>query len=517
MIKREVSFQNKKLSLFLELMGIIQKEALRITLLSYVGIGIGTLNRAVLFVICFTTEQIGLVNLIVATGLLFAQMANLGSITGILKFFPYFKNNQNRHYGFVSLMLIYVFVGVLICLGVFLGFKSAIQGLYLERSPLIIEYYYWVIPIGVSYVVFQFFEALLRSRQKNILAVFIFEVLLRLIITFLLIILLFKFISFEQFVILNSSIYIIPTLILLIYLIKIGEFNLSFNRISISKKYRKILIQYSFFMYINNLGILLISNLDIMMIAQYLGLSETGIYSTIFFLVSAILIPFKSIVKISIPIVAEQWKYKKMDEMESLYKKVSSVSLLIGSFFFLIIWLNVDFLFAIPGKEFLSGKWVFFYLMLGRLTDMYCGINSIIFLTSKKYKFEAFFTFIMIFAIYFLNLWLIPLLGMDGAAISTGFTIILYNLVRLIFIYKVYKIHPFAMKQLNLIALGVLTFLVGESLSLIVPNGLFHFVIETCIVLFCFLLPIYLFKIEEESVNYVNKFLAILKSKLIKS
>jgi hypothetical protein len=48
-----------------------------------------------------------------------------------------------------------------------------IQGLYLERSPLIIEYYYWVIPIGVSYVVFQFFEALLRSRQKNILAVFI--------------------------------------------------------------------------------------------------------------------------------------------------------------------------------------------------------------------------------------------------------------------------------------------------------------------------------------------------------
>ncbi|MBM3185465.1 MAG: oligosaccharide flippase family protein [Bacteroidetes bacterium] len=503
--------------MFSELMGIIQKEALRITLLSYAGIGIGTLNRAVLFVICFTTEQIGLVNIIVATGLLFAQVANLGSIAGILKFFPYFKNNKNRHYGFVSLMLIYVFVGVLICLGVFLGFKSVIQGLYLERSPMIIEYYFWVIPIGVSYVVFQFFEALLRSRQKNILAVFIFEVLLRLIITFLLIILLLKFISFEQFVILNSSIYVIPTLILLIYSIKIGEFSLTFKKISISKKYQKILIQYSIFMYINNLGILLISNLDIMMIAKYLGLSETGIYSTIFFVVSAILIPFKSIVKISIPIVAEQWKYKRMDEMESLYKKVSSVSLLIGSFFFLIIWLNVDFLFAIPGKEFLTGKWVFFFLMLGRLTDMYCGINSVIFLTSKKYKFEAFFTLVMIFAIYFLNLWLIPSLGMVGAAISTGLTIIIYNLVRLIFIYKIYKIHPFAKKQINLILLGLLTFLVGEAISEIVSNGILLLLIETCIVFLCFLLPIYVFKIEEESVNYANKFIAILKSKLVKS
>jgi O-antigen/teichoic acid export membrane protein len=414
-------------------------------------------------------------------------------------------------------MLINVFVGVLICLGVFLGFRSAIQGLYLERSPLIIEYYYWVIPIGVSYVVFQFFEALLRSRQKNILAVFIFEVLLRLIITFLLIILLLKFISFEQFVILNSSIYVIPTLILLIYLIKIGEFSLTFKKIAISKKYQKILIQYSIFMYINNLGILLISNLDIMMIAKYLGLSQTGVYSTIFFVVSAILIPFKSIVKISIPIVAEQWKYKRMDEMEILYKKVSSVSLLIGSFFFLIIWLNVDFLFAIPGKEFLTGKWVFFFLMLGRLTGMYCGINSVIFLTSKKYKFEAFFTLFMIFAIYFLNLWLIPLLGMVGAAISTGITIIIYNLVRLIFIFKVYKIHPFEKKQINLILLGLSTFLVGESLSMIVSDGIVLALIETCVVVLCFLLPIYVFKIEEESVNYVNKFIAILKSKLIKS
>jgi O-antigen/teichoic acid export membrane protein len=492
-------------------MGIIQKEALRITLLSYIGIGIGTLNRAVLFVICFSTEQIGLVNLVVAIGLLFSQMANLGSVAGILKFFPYFKNNENRHYGFLSLMLAYLVIGITSCLVVFFVFKSSILGLYLERSPLIVSYYNWVIPIGISHVLFQFFDAILRSRQKNILSVFIFEVILRLLITLLLVLLIYKLISFEKFVILNSVIYSVPAIILFFYLTKIGEFNLSLNKIAISKKYRRILIQYTLFLYGNNLGILLISSLDVLMIAQLSGLSETGIYSTIFFLVSAILIPFKSIVKISIPIVAEQWKQKKMGEMQSLYKKVSSVSLLIGTFFFLIIWLNVDFIFAIPGKEFIKGKWVFFFLMLGRLTDMYCGINSLIFLTSKKYKYEAYLTFLMIFIVYFLNRWLIPILGMNGAAISTGLTVIVYNLVRLIFIYKVYKIHPFAKKQLNLVLLGLLTYLIGTLFSNLIPNGIILFIIESGVVFFFFLLPIYLFKLEDESVNYVNKFLAFLR------
>ena len=319
-------------------MGIIQKQALRTTLLSYLGIGIGTLNRAVLFVICFTTEQIGLVNLIVATGLLFAQMANFGSIASILKFFPYFKNNEKRHYGFITLMFMYVFIGIFVCLMMFLIFKSPIQKLYLERSPQFISYYYWVIPIGISYAFFQFFEAHLRALHNNLLSVFIFEVLLRITITVLLFLLLFKLISFEIFIIVNSLIYLIPTAVLFFYLMKIGELNLRLNKISVSKKYQKILFHYSLFMYVNNLGIILISSLDIMLIAQLVGLSETGIYSTIFFLVSAILIPFKSIVKISIPIVADQWKYKKMEEMEKLYKKVSSVSLLIGIFFFLIIW-----------------------------------------------------------------------------------------------------------------------------------------------------------------------------------
>jgi O-antigen/teichoic acid export membrane protein len=146
-------------------MGIIQKDALRTTILSYFGIGIGTLNRAVLFLICLSTEQIGLVNLIVAVGLLFAQMANFGSVASILKFFPYFKNEEKRHHGFISLMLIYVGIGILTCSFAFYLFKPFIESFYLERSPLFISFYNWILPIGISYVFFQFFDAHLRKHS----------------------------------------------------------------------------------------------------------------------------------------------------------------------------------------------------------------------------------------------------------------------------------------------------------------------------------------------------------------
>lgn len=498
-------------------MGIIQKDALRTTILSYLGIGIGTLNRAVLFVICLSTEQIGLVNLVVAVGLLFAQMANFGSVASILKFFPYFKNEEKRHHGFITLMLLYVFIGILVCLIAFYLFRPLIESMYLERSPLFISYYNWVLPIGISYVLFQFFDAHLRSLHRNILSVFIFEVVLRLLVTGLLLLVYFKTIPFETFVILNSLIYAVPTLILFVYLIKIKELNLQSKRITISKKYRKILVQYSSFNYLNNLGVILVTTLDIMMIAKLVGLSETGVYSTVFFLVSATLIPFKSIIKISTPIVAEQWKYKKMNEMEELYKKVSSISLLIGIFFFLSIWLNVEFLFAIPGKEFSQGVWVFFFLMLGRLTDMYCGINGLIFLTSKKYKFELFFTVFMILAVYLLNLWLIPKFGMTGAAISTAFAIIVYNFGRVLFIYKVYRIHLFTKKQFLLILTGLLTFMVGDFIQGIFRNEIVLFLTELFVVIVFFVLPVYIFKMEEEFVSYVNRMWSFLRMKFSKN
>ena len=215
--------------------------------------------------------------------------------------------------------------------------------------------------------------------------------------------------------------------------------------------------KYSIWNYFNSLGAILVNSLDVLMIAHYIGIKATGVYTTIVFLASAIQVPYKAIIRVSSPLVAEYWKSKDMIAMEDIYKKVSSVSLVIGLGSFMILWLNIDYLFSFLKSEFQDGIWVFFFLMMGRLLDMFFGLNGSIFATSKKYKYDLAFTTVLILSVFALNLYLIPIYGIIGATISTGCALV-YNLGRLLFVYFVFKLNPFSLRQLPiiLIALGVL-------------------------------------------------------------
>lgn len=495
-------------------MGIVQKDAFRTTIVSYIGIILGYINKGFLFLIILTTEQIGLVNLIVSVGTLFAQFANIGAIYTTWKFFPFFKNHEKRHYGFLPLILSIVLVGIIICTSFTIVFRKEIESMYLEHSKLFVEYYLWILPIGISYVLFMILEIYLRSFYKNVISIVAFEITLRLTLTVLLFLLWFKLISFNFFVIAHSLSYIIPTLILIVYLYRLNELNFSLSSIQIPKRFKRILIQFSIFNYINTLGIVLVNSLDVIMIAQFLGLDATGVYTTIIFLTSAISVPYKSIIRISSPLVADYWKHRELEKMKELYQKVSSVALLIGLGSFVWIWINIDFLFSFLKPEFKSGIWVFLFLMIGRLVDMFFGLNGAIFATSKKYKFDIIFTLILIVTVFSLNLVYIPKWGIVGAAISTSIALLVYNIGRILFVWYIFKIHPFTKNQFVVIVLGLITLFIGILMKDYYPNKWIQVVLESILFGVLFLFPVFYFKLEPEVINYVNKGSAFVKEKI---
>jgi hypothetical protein len=100
-------------------MGFIQKDALLATLITYVGIALGYLNRGVLFLVLFTSQQIGLISLITTIGLLFAQLTNLGSIYVTWRFFPFFRNAERKNYGFLLMNCLIILVGISIFSGIY--------------------------------------------------------------------------------------------------------------------------------------------------------------------------------------------------------------------------------------------------------------------------------------------------------------------------------------------------------------------------------------------------------------
>jgi O-antigen/teichoic acid export membrane protein len=145
--------------------------------------------------------------------------------------------------------------------------------------------------------------------------------------------------------------------------------------------------------------------------------------------------------------------------------------------------------------------------MLGRIIDMYFGLNGVIFSTSKKYKTDLIFTFFLIISVYVANLWLIPIYGIIGAAISTSGAYLVYNILRGGFIYYAYKLHPFKWVQLRLLLLGLVVFIVFWALDVsnvtfLVLQPFTQIIIKELLLFVVFVIPIWKWNLEPETVGY---------------
>jgi O-antigen/teichoic acid export membrane protein len=345
--------------------------------------------------------------------------------------------------------------------------------------------------------------------KQNVLPVFLQEIVLRFCTTIILFGFWFNLLEFNDFIWIYIFIHFIPTAYLLIYLLKHKELTFRISHIQIPKKFKGIMLSYTGFSYVNSLATLLVISMDALMIAKFNGLSQTGIYTTMLFLISAIIFPYRAILRVATPLVSLQWKERNKLGMQELYQKSSSIGLLLSLLGFLGVWIVIDELFSLI-PAYASGKWVFFFLMMGRIVDMYFGLNAVIFSTSKKYRVDLFFTVLLIAVVYFANLWLIPIYGMIGAAISTSAAYLFYNVLRGWYIFRAYKLSPFTPRQLLLflnafIAFFFFTFLDENIFVQGHVQPFASFVVKEVLLFLIFVLPIYYWNLEPESVNYLKQ------------
>jgi O-antigen/teichoic acid export membrane protein len=499
-------------------MGLVQRETLKTTILSSLGLVLGYVNKAVLFLILLSPEQVGLVNLTVTVGLLFSQFANLGTIYSVWRFFPFFRNQEQGHYGFLLLNMFIVLFGVVIMSMVVFIFRDTIVYLYQDNSELFVDYYLWIIPIGIAHVYYVLFDNYLRGLHKNVFSIFLNEIVLRLLVMGLLLLLYLNWIDFHQFFSYHALLYFFPSAVLFIYLIKKGELKLSLSSIKVSRKFRRLILYFSGYSYINTLAVLLVISMDAMMIAHYIDLKATAIYTTVIYITSAVMVPYRSLIRVSSPLVALHWKNRDISALQSLYSKSSSVGLYFALLSFSFIWFPVKEIFSfIP--QYRDGIYVFLFIMIGRMVDMFCGLNGTIFSTSRKYKFDLIFSIFLCATVFYLNLLLIPEYGVVGAAISTSLAYVIYNVLRCWYIYYYYKLHPLNKQQLFLLfyfagfyglmlAFDTYLFQSIEFSSLIFP-----IVYKWILIFVALIIPVFYLNLEKESTQYIRNFIVNFKNK----
>jgi O-antigen/teichoic acid export membrane protein len=315
----------------------------------------------------------------------------------------------------------------------------------------------------------------------------------------------------------------LPALVLMGYLIYHQELHYSLKHITIPKRFRKIILSFSLFSYVNTLATMVVVTMDAVMIGGMIGLAATGIYTTMVQVTSAMLIPFRAMTRVSSPIVAKLWKEKNMKGLQEIYQKSSGAGLFIGLLSFLGLWLPVHELFSFLKPEFSAGIPVLFFLLLGRVVDMYCGLNGIIFATSRKYKYDLLFTVFLCAGIYVLNRLLIPRYGIAGVGFATGFIFVFYNVSRSVYIYWAYRLNPFHWGHTKplMVFLGVLGiyyvsvyFFPFYSDSTTIYKLLRIGCIES-LVFIGFVVPVLRFNLEPEAAGYARSFMENIKRRYL--
>ncbi len=427
-------------------MGIVKRDGLKLSTISWAGMLLGYVNKIILFPKFLSVQEIGLANVLISIAILFAQFSTLGTPGVLLKFFPYFNDITRKHYGFLTWIYKIAISGSVLSVVVLIVCKDSIAAFFSEKSPLLAQYYFYIIPLGLATSAYIIFEAFLRCQFDTVSSSFANEIILRLAITVCITLYVFKIIDFESFIVLYVIANASPAIILLIYICK--KKIIPITQVSTKvKRYSQHLIIFSLFSVLSGAGNNFIMAIDQIFVSGFIDLKATGIYTTVAFVSSVILVPYRAIIRITSPIVANFWSKKNMKEMEKLYKNVSVVSLLIGAYIFCGFWICIDDLFVLMpnGDVFKEGKYVFLILCSGRLFDMSSGINGLIILASEKYKWDLLFTIFLIFSTIYCNYLFINKYnyGMEGAAIATTITLVLYNLFRIAFLYYHHGIQPF--------------------------------------------------------------------------
>jgi O-antigen/teichoic acid export membrane protein len=375
-----------------------------------------------------STEQVGLTRALVDAAILLATLAQLGTGASVMRFYPHFKDKSSKDHGFFFWTLVVPFFGIFIFSFLYIIFKAPISEYFQKNASLFVQYYYYVIPLAFFVLYLTIFEVNANVLMRITVPKFIREVGNKTILLVSYLLFAFNIISLDGLIISLSVNYALCTLLNIIYLFSLHRISIKPDFSFITKKLAKEYLFYTLFLVIAALGTAIMPFLNSFFLTGMMGLAFTGIWAIASNFVALIEMPYRSLGAITQPAISEAIKNSDFKEADRLCKQVSLHQLLLVGFIFILIWINIDTLFAIMpnGEQYVAGKWVVFILGISRLLSSALSIGGSIINYSKYYYFSLIFTIIMTVAAVLFNNYLIPIYGLEGAAFATLIPYIIY-------------------------------------------------------------------------------------------
>ncbi|NOU62180.1 lipopolysaccharide biosynthesis protein [Marinifilum caeruleilacunae] len=489
-------------------MGIIRQQTIKGSFVSYIGAILGFINTGILYPNFFATDQIGLITWLGAITTVAAQFSTLGFNNVTARLFPYFRNENVNHNGYLFILFWVGMLGFSLSLIAYFVLQPVAVNVYQDETPLYLNYLVYLIPLVFFTLFYNLFEGYNRVMYDAVSGTFFRDIVFKVLNLTFLILYSVKVIDFSQFILLYVLAYCSPTVFLFVLLWVRGQISFASNLKFVTPELRKSMTSVSLFGVLNGLSDKLANQIDRIMIVSYIGLGPTGIFGTMTNFGSLVSMPSRSLKKIASTVIAESWKNNDLKTINQIYSQSGLHQFMLGCLLFIGIWINIDNIFEIVPDQFTDGKYVVFFIGLGHVVQMLSGVSGVVIQSSPYYRMQTVFMVMYGLLVIITNAIMIPIWGITGAAVASLSATFVFNLSKYLFLLKKYQFQPFNYRYLLVVLISALAYYLGTLLPKI-DWFVFDIAIRSALVGGVYVLLMFVCKISTEFNQFVKKKLGI--------
>ncbi|MBP6811286.1 MAG: polysaccharide biosynthesis protein [Saprospiraceae bacterium] len=473
-------------------MGVIRRQSLKHSAVNLVGLGVGAIST--FFVYPHVLEAYGLAQVLLSVSLVGLPILALGANTVAIRFFPLFQNKANGHNGFLPLLLGLCATGFTLAGLLAWAFWEPFSAALEAKSPLLRDYLWMALPLAFCYIISSVLAVYSSNFKRIVVPSILLDFSQKLALPLLLIAVWKGWLPLETAMIGLLIHAALVTTGLVLYLRHIGEWYWRPNWSFFTPALRREMLQFIGFGAFGGFALLVAAKSDVFMVGSLSAVKAAGVYAIAAYLATVIEIPTKSLYAASASSVSKYLADNNFVELEKLYKSVSINLLVAGLLLFGAIWISIDSLFGLlpNGGELVAGKWVLLFIGLSRVVEMGTGLNNYMVYYSQYYRYTLVSLGVLATANILLSIWLIPILGITGAALATLLSITGYNAISLWLVWLKFRLFPFTRDTVKAIGLAFVAYFFAylipisgyDLLDLLLRSGFFAIIFAVLVLRF---------------------------------
>lgn len=482
------------------------KQVLLYSLINYLGTAIGIISTVLIYP--KDKALLGTVRYVDNISQLLFPIMVLGASHALIRFYPALNEEKQKQLFNYSIFSISI-ISIAVLFGVII--YSTVSN---DNDSYLVWFAY---PIAISLAFVELFRKQAQDLQKLAVPTLYEKIIPKLVLPLAFLLFLNFYIEAFGALLYYTLCYVLIFILTAVYLFihfKPGfnyRFRTLFGEIS-----RKDYFRYSLYAFAGSLGSLLAFRIDGIVIYRLISEEANGTFSIGVALASVLQIPAIGMFALYAPIVSNHLKAESFAELQKKYVEVAKLLFGIGALLYCCIFIGIEDLFRLmPTYDNIKDS-IPIVVVLGFsvLINMATGFNSEIITYSKYYRFNLIAICILIALNISLNLFFIYQLdlGIVGVAYASFISMTLFNISKLVFIYKKFRLFPFD-KAFALMAFIFLGSTIGICL---LPNSGNHFIdlmYKTGLSLAVNLTALYKLRLIYQLNVWIDKALTVLKLK----